>query len=148
MKIHSALNNLLKVNPKKNNLILHAHLQAVKLILLILLHARVAPVNLLRHLLFTIKLTHLLIKIFQILKKVLILLKDKKVKNGLHQPSKNLTNQVILSVAPLDVLNTSGLKNHRNLLQNIQLLENMVLIQISKPLSKILRMLKDNLGIN
>ena len=148
MKILSVLNNLLKVNQNKHNLILHVHLQVVKLILLILLLARVAPVNLLRHLLFIIKLIHLLIKIFQILKKVLIPLKDKKVKNGLHQPSKNPINQVILYVAPLDVLNTSGLKNHKNLLQNIQLMENMALIQILKPLSKILKTLKNNLGIN
>ena len=148
MKIHSALNNLLKLNPKKNNLILHAHLQAVKLIPLILSLARVALENQLRHLLFTIKLTHLLIKMFQILKKVLIPLKNKEVKNGLHQQSKNLINPVILSAVLLDVLNISGLKNHKNLLQNIQPMENMVLIQILKPLSKILKMLKDNQAIN
>ena len=148
MKIHSALNNLLKVNPKKNNLILHAHLQAVKLIHLILLLARVAPASQLRHLLFTIKLTHPLIKMFQILKKVLIPLKNKEVKNGLHQQSKNLINPVILSAVLLDVLNTSGLKNHKNLLQNIQLTENMVPTQILKQLNRILRMLKSNQVIN
>ena len=148
MKILSVLSNLLKVNQNKNNLILHAHLQAVKLIHLILLLARVAPASQLRHLLFTIKLTHPLIKMFQILKKVLIPLKNKEVKNGLHQQSKNLINPVILSAVLLDVLNISGLKNHKNLLQNIQLTENMVPIQILKQLNKILRMLKSNQVIN
>lgn len=148
MKILSALNNLWKDNQKRNNPIPHAHLQAVKLIPLILSLARVALENQLRHLLFTIKLTHLLIKMFQILKKVLIPLKSKEVKNGLHWLRKKLINQVILSVALLDVLNTSGLKNHKNLLQNIQPMENMVLIQILKPLSKILKTLKDNQAIN
>ena len=64
MKILSALNNLLKVNAKKNNQILHAHLLGVKLILLILSLARDALANQLRLLLFTIKPTHLLIKTF------------------------------------------------------------------------------------
>jgi hypothetical protein len=59
MKILSALNNLLKVNTKKNNPILHAHLLGVKLILLILSLARDALANQLRLLLFTIKPTHL-----------------------------------------------------------------------------------------
>ena len=59
MKILSALNNLLKVNTKKNNPILHAHLLVVKLILLILSLARDALANQLRLLLFTIKPTHL-----------------------------------------------------------------------------------------
>lgn len=148
MKILSVLNNLLKVNTKKNNQILHAHLLGVKLILLILSLARDALANQLRLLLFTIKPTHLQIKTFQILKKVLISLKSKEVKNGLHQLNKKSIKQVILFVALLDVLNIFGLKNHKNLLLNIQLMVNMVLIQISKPLSKILKMLKDNQAIN
>lgn len=59
MKILSALNNLLKVNTKKNNPILRAHLLVVKLILLILSLARDALANQLRLLLFAIKPTHL-----------------------------------------------------------------------------------------
>ncbi len=148
MKILSALNNLLKVNTKKNNLILRAHLQAVKLILLILSLARDAQANQLKLLLFTIKLTHLQIKTYQILKKVLISLKSKEVKNGLHQLNKKSIKLVILFVALLDVLNIFGLKNLKNLQLNIQLMVNMALIQISKPHSKILKMLKNNLAIN